>query len=299
MRFRPLLLLVALLPLLLAGQDKNSAAWISTGRSDAEVAAIRQVDERSKPIEKEVASLPQHDWAGDYYWGDGLGANVRLLLAPSNGFVFTWNGCMGLYGHNYGPVTVENGVITLKPEEPNPGDKFGGIATQFIALHWGDRHYLIPQQRIIDFANAYNKGFEPRESVYGMFLLRDGDEKKKAAGKPPVPAEYRDYFLDKPITAHITAVTNVRTPDQYTRLADVVVDAGTRAGLKPGMEMAIRSRTGGTVRITRVGEVSCEGVLEQWAQEKAAAPGSAVSTQVIERHDGLPRPRAHTHDSPR
>ena len=55
-------------------------------------------------IEQELSKLKMHPWAGDYYYGDGLGVNVELTLAPDSGFVFTWNGCLGLYDQNYGDV---------------------------------------------------------------------------------------------------------------------------------------------------------------------------------------------------
>ena len=48
-------------------------------------------------ISKEIETVGQHDWAGSYYKGDGLGENVSLILSPKNGYLFEWHGCMGLY----------------------------------------------------------------------------------------------------------------------------------------------------------------------------------------------------------
>jgi hypothetical protein len=35
---------------------------------------------QTKKIRQELRSLSGHDWAGEYYFGDGLGVNVSLTL---------------------------------------------------------------------------------------------------------------------------------------------------------------------------------------------------------------------------
>lgn len=62
------------------------------------------LEARKKQIQQELESLKGDSWAGSYYYGDGLGVNVELTLAPKSGFAFTWHGCLGLYDMNYGNV---------------------------------------------------------------------------------------------------------------------------------------------------------------------------------------------------
>ena len=66
-------------------------------------------------------------------------------------------------------------------------------------VRWDDRRYLIPVDKIVDFANSINAGFEPRTKAHGHFLLRNGDENKSAQGAPGIPQAYREYLLKEPI----------------------------------------------------------------------------------------------------
>jgi len=75
----------------------------------ADKAAKRQRER----ILAEIQNLGPHDWAGDYYAGDGLGVNITLSLAPTSGYVFEWHGCLGLYDRNYGTVAWINGCVCL------------------------------------------------------------------------------------------------------------------------------------------------------------------------------------------
>jgi hypothetical protein len=83
-------------------------------------------------IQDEIAALGNHEWAGEYYEGDGLGVNVSLILAPKSGYVFEWHGCLGLYDRNYGAVTLKDRRIRLSFTFPNKREGFQGIAEEFI-----------------------------------------------------------------------------------------------------------------------------------------------------------------------
>src|SRR5438046_2811177 len=108
------------------------------------------VSERERRIRAELLNLPKHPWAGDYYYGDGLGANVSLLIAPEAGFVFTWDGCLGRYDWSYGNARVAGtGTrIELLSKRPNRQRAFQGIALALVPIVWGDRHYLIPMDEL-------------------------------------------------------------------------------------------------------------------------------------------------------
>lgn len=57
-------------------------------------AALAISETRIRAIQAERKTIKNDDWAGEYYFGDGRGVNVHLTLAPKNGFVFLWYGCM-------------------------------------------------------------------------------------------------------------------------------------------------------------------------------------------------------------
>src|SRR5437764_903929 len=64
------------------------------------------VVQRSDRIKAELARLSDHEWAGTYFEGDGLGVNIALQIAPDGGVSETWHGCLGPYGANQGDVRV-------------------------------------------------------------------------------------------------------------------------------------------------------------------------------------------------
>ena len=222
-------------------------------------------------IATEMAGSPGHDWAGSYYWGDGLGANVSLDVAPGAGFVFEWHGCMGLYGRNYGAVTEARGLVVLEPELPNKKGEFAGIDEELVPVSWGERRYLVAAARLGDFCNAVNGGSEPREGLHGMFLLRRGDETKPVTGQPRTRDGVLDCVLVRPLEATITSVgrrqKNAR--DENAAAIPVVLDAGREQGVWEGMEFhpMAPNATYETARVTRVFERSSEAVFDLFPED--------------------------------
>jgi hypothetical protein len=217
-------------------------------------------------INQELKTLEGHSWAGRYYYGDGLGVNVDLDLAPKSGFVFTWNGCLGLYDLNYGDVAEGDGKIRLVFKYANDRKGFQGIAPELIPVVWGERRYLIPRDEIVKFANDINAGFEPRKTLWGSFLLRRGDELKDVLGQPSIPAEYTVYLLRNPIKAKISSIKGSRFKDS-TRTTTVVLNVGSEQGVKLGMEFYLYSPSTifESATITRLETSSSEAVIVQYA----------------------------------
>lgn len=148
------------------------------------------VVQREESVKRSLESLEGHPWAGVYYKGDGLGANIRFSISPTGGASATWHGCMGLYGSNEGNIEERpDGSLRFAFTQPNK-DEFGGFSDAALPVAWGERRYLIPPADLLEFVNAINMRWEPRKGVHGMFLLRDDDEQKEVEGVPQLPAEY-------------------------------------------------------------------------------------------------------------
>jgi hypothetical protein len=250
----------------------------SIARSDAQRERIKQ--------ELNGADLP--DWAGDYYQGDGLGVNVDLTLAPKNGFVATWKGCLGLYDVNYGKVNSAEGKIRLAFTHANNHRGFEGFPEELMPVRWAERHYLIPGDKMIEFANEVNRGSEPRYVPHGLSLLKRGDEKKPATGAPALPAAYASYVLKQPIRTTIASVGSSRVAGDEsfsTRHTQIVLSAGEAEGVKQGMEFYVYApRTGfDSAKITKTEEHTSKADLEQdevpkLAKEPSPAVGWKLST---------------------
>lgn len=204
---------------------------------EAETAAKEQTEK----IKAEIASLGEHPWAGEYYHGDGLGVNVYFGIAPKSGYVLEWHGCLGLYDRDYGEASFKSGAITLSFAFPDHKWGLMAISDVLIPVSWGNRRYLVPRADMVGFCNEVNSHAEPRKSVYGNYLLRRGDEKKKAEGFPIVPSKYRPFLLKKPIEAAVTSVGDYKTRqsmcDWKFKDTPVTIDKGRKAGLLPGMEL--------------------------------------------------------------
>ena len=263
--------------------------FISAGsQQDENLSDISQAaaTARAWQIKAELAQLKTHEWAGEYYEGDGEGENISLLTAPKAGFVFRWQGCLGLYGLNYGSVEATSGRLKLLFEHPNQRG-IGGFEPELTPVVWGDRHYLIPPGEMHQFASDVNGGLEPRKEIYGLYLLRRGDERKKVRGAPTIPAEYRGYLLAAPIRARVSSVGESRPDKRYEclskgRVTPVILDVGSGKGVKVGMEFYLYSplKTYATIKVTKVEDGASEGEVFQCIEDAPPSTGWKFSTRL-------------------
>ncbi len=246
----------------------------------------RRAEELQSLISAEIAAVPNHAWAGSYYKGDGRGENVSFIIAPTNGYLFEWHGCLGLYDRNYGNIELQAERLRLTFAYPNTRGGFQGIAEELLPVSWGDRIYLIPSDEIVGFCNDINSGKEPRRRIYGQYLLRDGDETKAVQGQPEIPIEFRRYLLDKPITAVITGIGNVtKRPsvcEWYFKDTEVVLGGGIKDGILLGMEFYVVTPDDvvESLTIQSVDEARSIGVVTQIDENASPIkPGWEVSTR--------------------
>lgn len=226
-------------------------------RSD-EAAAI--VAEREWALRAELSMLIGHDWAGSYLDGGGH-TRKTLMLAPDNGFSFAWHGCLGLYDRNHGTVRQEGRRLLLDCAWDNDRPGLPKLPTELHIVPWGERRYLIPADRMVDFTTWIHRGYEPRRIDRGGFLLRRGDALRPVSGRPELPPPWQAYLLDAPIEATILAVgRETERPAGSDRFVTVTTPVTVRvesAGLLlPGMELstvdAFEHRHSVTVEITDV-----------------------------------------------
>ncbi len=254
----------------------DQAEKTANKRDDAKYTdqAEKTANKLRQEIEAEIKDLGKHEWAGEYYCGDGLGVNVSLMLAPKTGYIFEWHGCLGLYDRNYGTVSWSNDRIHLSFTFENKQEGFQGIAEKFIPISWGDRKYLIPADDIVGFCNNVNKGSEPRAELHGNYLIRNGDENKKATGFPNIPKEFKPYLLENPIQAEIVSVGKYTTKPSVCewkfKETPVSLNAGKKQGLLPGMELNVFKPDNivESVKITKVGEENSEALMTQVGEEE-------------------------------
>jgi hypothetical protein len=222
------------------------------------------------------------NFAGKYFFGDGLGFNFSFELTASGEFQFYWHGCLGTYLDVKGKTKYEDGKILLLPENNKQIDETGKrmIPRKLIPVKWGERSYLIEDKKIIDFCTAVNNGREPRSHGHGSFFLKDKDESKTVTGLPELPAQFHGYLLDKPITGKVIFIVdkyNKRSkdmPDLKFRYTTVKVDKGKQDGVLPGMKLEIieRDAFGDDIEIMEVDEHESKGKIVQILDKYSKSP---------------------------
>ena len=240
---------------------------------------------QKEAIASEARLLRDQDWVGEYYEGDGTGVNVSLALAPKSGFVFEWQGCLGIYDRNLGAIEVDGSRIVLRPDFPNERRGFQGIATEFYSIRWGARSYLVPTGEVQDFCNDINAGVEPRNEMHGSHLLKRGDEDEPAPGKPVFPDSVRDCLLDEPIEAKVAAVAEPRlrssAADFNFRDTEATINVGRNHGVAPGMEFFLRSRNRyASAKIVDIEDETSTILFRQFEEDPKPEVGWRMSTRL-------------------
>ena len=196
--------------------------------------------------------LTLNDIAGEYYFGDGLGANCTLKIRPQGTFTFVWRGCLGTYDQNDGKAAFSDGVLHIMPEKPNVQQGFRGTPTNFFAVPWNGRMYLVHDA--VEFCSKINQGMEPRRSSHGFYSLRRTEWDKPVTGKPHVPEAFSNYLLKMPLKGKIVELVSPR---------EAWVDLGSDQGILPGMTLTARSsdyHTFAQVRVEAIEPKRCRVV---------------------------------------
>jgi hypothetical protein len=204
------------------------------------------VELRRRAVLGELATLRNHEWAGEYFYSEGEATNVRLVLAPGAGAAIWWNGCLGLYGAEQGPVEMgADGVLQLDLP-PQSVEEFARFPTRLLPVRWGERRYLVEPTKLVEFVNEVNSGFEPRSHSWGSTFLKVGDEEKPVAGLPELPQRQLTLIRNESLVVHVLAVE--RLPDDPPMLAGIdeawcerryrlTLDRGVSDGLVAGVEL--------------------------------------------------------------
>lgn len=240
---------------------------------DAQRAAIAEENARTKP---------RRGWAGDYYSGDGLGANVSLSLAPNAGVAATWQGCLGTYGINKGAVIPQaDGSLLLKYEGPND-PKGIGFADHVVPVAWGERMYMIAEEELPAFASAVNFGDEPRNIAQGMFLMRKGDESRKVYGMPDLPSPQRSLIRDVSLEVGVVSAERLHgsDADEFMCRYRLELDHGANDGLAAGMVLRMTgSADYGRVTLDQVTPTRAVGAISLFGDE-CTRPDQGPSTRT-------------------
>jgi hypothetical protein len=121
--------------------------------------------QRDVAIDRELASLRGHDWAGHY-----SGQCWDLRVAPKSGFSVHFLPPFYHFGEpRSGSVEEHDGQIQLNWSNGSEGQRFH-------LIRWGKRRYLIQDEKLSSFYLAARMGDEPPPQGQSWFLSRIGNE---------------------------------------------------------------------------------------------------------------------------
>ncbi|HEV2915299.1 MAG TPA: hypothetical protein VGX92_18615 [Pyrinomonadaceae bacterium] len=192
------------------------------------------VRSRWEAIEQESSILPDEEWVGRYRSQNGPTTSTFMAWSPASGFMIWRENCSrpSTTRVNYGTAEYTNGALKLSAQlsENIPG--YYEVAPEFIPVKWGEQHFLIPSDRMINFVYAVNStSFMEVES----FLIKIEDQVKPRKGQPNLPEEYRKYLGMKPIMATLSAL-GPKVKRWYPKL---ILNVGRAEGVVQGMKFYI------------------------------------------------------------
>lgn len=178
-------------------------------------------ESRQKLITQELESLQNNEWAGEYWAQLGLTDGAVFYWSSVSGFAVRSGNDFhrGIERVNYGNLNFNGNLLTLSPEYIEKNKHNYSISTAFIPVKWGQQHWLISSDKLIQFIYAVNSGDYDEISSY---FVKDEDIKKPNKGLPDIPKEYRKYLNKKPIKAKVinVKINNAKYSD-YTFMLNV------------------------------------------------------------------------------
>jgi hypothetical protein len=223
----PLLALTAILlaPTLRVAHSQQPTGALPDGLQET-------IETKQETIKQNLDRDPGSEWAGNYYSVDGATAGTALSWHPNVGFVVRWSTCSHGWREsaNYGVATLRSGMLTLSPELTDRDGSVYQIARTLVPVLWGQQHYFVWSDRLINFCYAVTNSKNAPE--VDAFFLKDVDRDKPRNGFPNVPTEFRQYLVRKPIVATVSGIK----PNAQPWIRELALDVGTADGVVPGMK---------------------------------------------------------------
>jgi hypothetical protein len=230
-------------------------------------------DAEPPPVGETASRLTLQQLAGDY--AAGIVTEGESLRVGADGrFAYCRAGALGVYAENEGGTRLAGGYLVLTPEKPNGKGTFP-VPTEFLAVVWGPRTYLVAKDRLLDLCNDINQGLEPRRLATGTAFLRHGDWQKDVRGVPRLPAPWPEYLLAKPLRGEVTG----RAGEGRWR-----VNLGARDGVREGMVLTARGKGPlfCQVRVASVQQDVCV-VRPEYDDRDGLARGDRVTSRLHDR----------------
>ncbi len=158
---------------------------------------------RKELIEQEVSS-DKNEWSGAYQLGDH---HPTVFMWSGNQGFLTWgsNHTFSPSRINFGKAEFSNNRLIIKPEISKEHLNFQYTPRELVPVKWGEQHFLISANELINFAYAVHSS---AESQIVEYFAKSEDYQKSRKGLPNLPKEYEKILMMKAIKPKITAIKN-------------------------------------------------------------------------------------------
>ena len=209
--------------------------------------------EAAKSKYLKIASAKSNDeWTGAYRRETMLGS-AEITWGGQNGFVYTYV-YHTLANLDYGSVKAVGSSIAFVPERKLDGNRKRFFEGKHIQVKFGERHLLVPEDRMAEFAiwavgREVPTGRRMKE-IYteeGFFWEKIDDNEKAIANVPTFPSAYA-HLIRQSIPSKVLSVGRLRikrekSADWGTTSEDhfrtLILSSGRRHGVKVGMRFWI------------------------------------------------------------
>lgn len=197
------------------------------------------LDTRASLIKLEAAS-GKNEWSGTYLNGDHH--PTVFMWSGTHGFL-TWGShhTFAPSRINFGKAEFLNGRLLVKPEIARDHLNFQYVPAEMVAVKWGQQHFLIAPDRLLNFAYAVHSR---AESQIGIYFVKSEDTQKDRSGLPDLPKEYLGILTMKAIQVRITSVKNY-VPGESNSDAEITLDLGSNAKIVERMIFYFLNSRGG------------------------------------------------------
>lgn len=216
-------------------------------------------------------SSSNNEWEGTYSYGTESGESA-LHWNSDGGFV-VYHVYHTLSRLDYGRAFDRADAVKLVSEKSATSKQKSYFSTNLIKVKFGDRHYLIPEKRIRDFAERA-VGLSTSISDFTYYLWKPEESENKVFGLPILPKKYK-RFLRLPIETEIIQIGNRQlhqdkfedgTVNYEEIYRYVILGTGRNQKVKIGMNFFVED-LGEWVEITKVSSKSSTGKIRRGLNE--------------------------------
>jgi len=247
---------------------------------------------------------------------NGFNVGTKLDLLNNGNFYYEnyWYGCNG-GGENmkvYGIYKIEDQKLILKPDSINLSTtpftrhnnpitqtfKYGvdslKIKTDYQIIKWDNNSYLLsaekddeifidlePENDFQRFAYFYNAGMEPKQ--HGVYLVHtkntQSDSLNTTLNLKEIPVEWRNLFLEKPISAKILKIEKkIEILDENELVKYLIeIDKGSKDNVRIGLDF-IDENYSEYIKIIKVNDNKSVGVISYYDFQKRYKVGEIIKT---------------------